>query len=93
MTGPAGARFCPDCGAGFTGAKYGSFGRRLGGYLLDYVIGSVVGLIPAFIVAVIVLVSIGPNETISNQQYQEQEDADLVAGFAFLGTYLLGVAA
>lgn len=52
---PATTQFCSACGKAFdgrapAGVEYASFGRRLGGYLIDFVIIALVGTVPSVIV-------------------------------------------
>ena len=52
---PATTQFCSACGSAFggraaSGVEYASFGRRLGGYLIDFVILLVIAGIPSAIV-------------------------------------------
>ncbi len=85
QTAPAGARFCPNCGTGFTSLEYGSFGRRLVAYLLDYVIGFAVGFVLAIIGAVII--------SILGLTAEEQPEPERsVEAAAFLGIWLLSAA-
>lgn len=77
----ADARFCPGCGRGLAVPEYGSFGRRLGGYLLDYVIVAVMVIIPAVVVATIIMAS-APDTAFTAAQLQEQQDAERNAGVA-----------
>ncbi len=49
QTASAEAQFCPNCGTDFVSAEYGSFWRRFGGFVVDWVILAVAGgIIGAF---------------------------------------------
>ena len=52
---PATTQFCSACGKAFdgrplAGVEYAGFGRRLGGYLIDFVIMALVGTVASIIV-------------------------------------------
>lgn len=77
----ADARFCPGCGRGLAVPEYGSFGRRLGGYLIDYIIVAVTAVIPAVVVAAIIIAS-APDTAFTAEQLQQQQDAERNASIA-----------